>query len=129
MEVGIVIPVDALLDPDSPATGDLVGHGPLPGGIVADLLRTTTGKRWWRRLFSHPAHGTLVGGDPKRRLFDGFLATLIDLRDGGRCRDPFCDAPIRHHDHIVRSRAGGPTSRKGSTPIGARGVRPGQLRA
>src|SRR5204862_6972046 len=54
VEVGIVIPVDALLDPDSPATADLVGHGPLPAGIVADLLRATEGKRWWRRLFSHP---------------------------------------------------------------------------
>jgi hypothetical protein len=121
VEVGIVIPLDALLDPQSPATGDLVGHGPLPAGIVADLLRSTKGKRWWRRLFSHPAHGTLVGGDPRRRLFDGFLAHLIDLRDGGRCRDPFCDAPIRHHDHIRRASAGGPTSGKRSTPIGGVG--------
>ena len=54
VEVGIVLPLDALLDPESPATGDLVGHGPLPAGIVADLLRNTEGKRWWRRLFSHP---------------------------------------------------------------------------
>ena len=54
VEVGIVLPLDALLDPESPATGDLVGHGPLPAGIVADLLRSTEGKRWWRRLFSHP---------------------------------------------------------------------------
>jgi hypothetical protein len=93
VEVGIVLPVDALLDPKSPATGDLVGHGPLPGGIVRDLLRATGGKRWWRRLFAHPGHGTLVGGESQRRLFDGFLAHLIDLRDGGRCRDAFCDAP------------------------------------
>jgi hypothetical protein len=121
VEVGIVIPLEALLDPQSPATGDLVGHGPLPAGIVADLLRSTTGKRWWRRLFSHPAHGTLVGGDPRRRLFDGFLAQLIDLRDGGRCRDPYCDAPIRHHDHIDRSRAGGPTSFTNGRGVCARG--------
>ncbi|MDT7744984.1 MAG: hypothetical protein QOE59_4062, partial [Actinomycetota bacterium] len=80
VEVGIVIPVDLLLDPDSPATGELTGHGPLPAGIVRDVLRDTGGKRWWRRLFASPAHGTLVGGDPQRRLFDGFLAKLIDLR-------------------------------------------------
>ena len=120
VEVGIVLPLDALLDPEGPATGDLVGHGPLPGGIVTDLLRSTAGKRRWR-LFTHPAHGTLVGGDPQKRLFDGFLAKLIDLRDGGRCRDPFCDAPIRHHDHSRQHRAGGPTSGKGSTPIGVAG--------
>jgi hypothetical protein len=119
VEVGIVIPVDALTDPDVP--GELVGHGPLPGGIVGDLLRSTRGKRWWRRLFSHPAHGTLIGGDPRRRLFDGFLAHLIDLRDGGRCRDAFCDAPIRHHDHIRASRAGGPTSLANGRGVCARG--------
>ena len=107
VEVGIVLPLDALLDPDSPVTGDLVGHGPLPAGIVRDLLRDTGGKRWWRRLFTHPGHETLVGGESQRRRFDGFLAQLIELRDGGRCRDPFCDAPIRHHDHITQSRAGG----------------------
>ena len=66
VEVGIVLPLDALLDPESAAAGDLVGHGPLPAGIVTDLLRNTEGKRWWRRLFSHPENGTLVGGDPER---------------------------------------------------------------
>ena len=67
VEVGIVLPLDTLTDPDNPATGEVVGHGPLPAGIVRDLLADTRGKRWWRRLFAHPAHGTLVGGDPRRR--------------------------------------------------------------
>ncbi len=110
VEVGIVIPLDLLLDPDSPATGEVPGHGPLPGPIVRDLLATTRGKKWWRRLFAHPRHRSLVGGDPGARRFDGFLAQLIDLRDHGRCRDCYCDAPIRHHDHIRPRRAGGPTS-------------------
>ena len=88
---------------------------------MADLLRSTRGKRWWRRLFAHPTNGTLVGGDPRRRLFDGFLAHLIDLRDGGRCRDPYCDAAIRHHDHIRQSRAGGPTSLTNGRGVCARG--------
>jgi hypothetical protein len=110
VEVGIVLPLDALTDPDHPGTGELVGHGPLPGGIVRDILTTTTGKRWWRRLFAHPEHGTLVGGDPKRRFFDGFLARLVELRDHERCRDSYCGAPLRHHDHVRPSRTGGPTS-------------------
>jgi hypothetical protein len=88
---------------------------------VADLLRQTEGRRWWRRLFAHPTHGTLVGGDPNKRLFDGFLAQLIDLRDHGRCRDPFCDAPIRHHDHTRPARAGGPTSLTNGRGVCARG--------
>ena len=121
VEVGIVLPLDALLDPESPATGELVGHGPLPAGIVRDLLRETGGRRWWRRLFAHPETGALVGGESRARCFDGFLAKLIDLRDGGRCRDPFCDAPIRHHDHIKQSRAGGPTSFTNGRGVCARG--------
>ncbi|WP_433800334.1 DUF222 domain-containing protein [Actinomycetospora sp. CA-084318] len=110
VEVGIVLPLDALTDLESPKTAELVGHGPLPGGIVVELLRRTGGRRWWRRLFAHPTHGGLVGGDPTRRLFDGFLAKLITWRDHGWCREAFCDAPIRHLDHIRGSKAGGPTS-------------------
>ena len=52
--------------------------------------------------------GPLAGGDPLRRRFDGFLKKLIILRDR-RCRDPFCDAPIRHIDHIQRYTEGGLT--------------------
>jgi hypothetical protein len=43
-----------------------------------------------------------------RRQFDGFLRKLIMLRDR-RCRDPFCDAPIRHIDHVRRFSDGGLT--------------------
>uniref|UniRef100_UPI0030FB84E6 HNH endonuclease n=1 Tax=Nocardioides salarius TaxID=374513 RepID=UPI0030FB84E6 len=32
-----------------------------------------------------------------------------DLRDQS-CRTPWCDAPIRHRDHVVPDHAGGPTS-------------------
>ena len=50
-----------------------------------------------------------MGGDPTRRYFDGWLAKLIRLRDQ-TCRDPFCDAPIRHLDHITRHADGGLTT-------------------
>jgi hypothetical protein len=108
VEVGIVLPVDALIDPDG-AAAEVTGHGPIPAPIAHDILDNTRGRRWWRRLFTTPAGG-LVGADPRRRCFDGVLAHLIRVRDGGRCRDPFCDAPIRHLDHIHPYRAGGPTS-------------------
>lgn len=122
VEVGIVMPVEALLDPDGPgpATADVTGFGPIPAGTAYDILAGTRGKRWWRRLFTNPGD-LLVGGDPRRRRFDGFLAHLIGLRDGGRCRDPFCDAPIRHLDHIRPHRAGGPTSYTNGRGVCARG--------
>jgi hypothetical protein len=49
-----------------------------------------------------------VAGDPNRRYFNGWLAKLIRLRDQ-TCRGPYCDAPIRHIDHITRHTDNGPT--------------------
>ena len=47
--------------------------------------------------------------DSRRRVFDGQLRRFLTLRDQS-CRSPWCDAPIRHADHVVPDRAGGPTS-------------------
>jgi 5-methylcytosine-specific restriction endonuclease McrA len=43
------------------------------------------------------------------RLFPDGLAQLIRLRDQV-CRTPWCDAPVRHLDHIVAYADGGPTT-------------------
>jgi hypothetical protein len=61
------------------------------------------------------------GADPRRRAFDGTLAHLIRVRDGGRRRDPYCDAPIHHLDHIHPHLAGGPTSLTNGRGVCARG--------
>ena len=144
VEIGVVLPLNALLTPDGSSPSDSspsdssdgdgsggaaataacaegVGHGPIPAGIARDLLRDTMGRRWWRRLFTMPDGGPLVGADPRRRAFDGVLARLITIRDHGRCRDPWCDAPIRHLDHIVSYRASGPTSLANGRGVCARG--------
>jgi hypothetical protein len=113
--------VTALLDPEQGGTAEVVGHGPVPAGIAHDLLAATTGRRWWRRLFTAPDDGPLIGCDPRRRRFDGILAHLIAVRDHGRCRDPYCDAPIRHLDHIRPHRSGGPTSYGNGRGVCARG--------
>ena len=105
----------------SGGSAEVLGYGPIPAAIADDILATTTGRRWWRRLFTAPGGGPLVGCDPKRRRFDGVLAHLIAVRDHGRCRDPYCDAPIRHVDHIRAYRAGGPTSLANGRGVCARG--------
>jgi hypothetical protein len=72
-----------------------------------------------RRLFTSPS-GQIIGGDERRRRFSTHLAKLINYRDQ-QCRDPYCDAPIRHLDHIVRHTDGGPTSFTNSRGECARG--------
>jgi hypothetical protein len=47
--------------------------------------------------------------ESRSRLFPKGLAAFIDLRDD-RCRTPYCDAPIRHHDHATPDAHGGPTT-------------------
>ena len=47
--------------------------------------------------------------DSRRRLFPKALRELITLRDQ-TCATPWCDAPIRHTDHITPHRRGGRTT-------------------
>jgi hypothetical protein len=58
-----------------------------------------------------PGDGQLAAIDARRRFFDGPIRQLLIARDQW-CRTPWCDAPIRHADH-VRSAAGG-----GETELG-----------
>ena len=62
-----------------------------------------------RRLFADPKSGALVAMESSRRAFDRALAGFIELRDQ-QCRTPWCDAPVRHRDHVVKAGHGGPTS-------------------
>jgi HNH endonuclease len=111
LAVNVVVGVDTLLgESDEPAT--IPGYGP----IAADLLR-----EWirdgldagvevsLRRLFAEPKTGALVAMESTKRTFDGNLADFIELRDQ-QCRTPWCDAPVRHRDHIVKAAHGGRTS-------------------
>jgi hypothetical protein len=100
-EVQIVMPLDTLLDVNDPSPAELEGYGRLPADLARDLLATSKGRLWWRRLYASAVGGPIVGGDPYRRRFHGHLRQLIMWRDR-QCRDPFCEAPIRHIDHIQR---------------------------
>src|SRR6476661_2956594 len=119
IEVQITIPLQALTDPTSARTATLAGHGPLPGDLARQIIGSSQGRRWWRRLFTGPT-GQLVGGDPHRRRFDGWLGKLIALRDQ-HCRDPYCDAPIRHLDHLHRHTDAGTTTLANGRGVCARG--------
>jgi hypothetical protein len=66
-------------------------------------------KIWLRRLYTAPETGDLVAMDSKRRIFPPPLRRFIHVRDD-TCRTPYCDAPIRHHDHIIPWHDDGPTN-------------------
>ena len=66
-------------------------------------------KTWVRRLYTAPGSGDLVAMDSRRRLFPAPLRRFIQIRDD-TCRTPYCDAPIRHHDHIIPWHKEGPTT-------------------
>ncbi|MFK4295773.1 hypothetical protein ABH924_000909 [Arthrobacter sp. GAS37] len=66
-------------------------------------------KVWLRRLFTAPGSGELVAADSKARLFPAGMRRFIQARDD-TCRTPYCDAPIRHFDHVVPWHDGGTTS-------------------
>lgn len=99
--VNVVVSDQVLLggsDTDGP--GEVDGYGPVPGSLVRDLA--TGGPRAavaLRRLYARPADGGLVAMDSRSRCFPAGLAELIRLRDR-TCRMPWCDAPIRHIDHV-----------------------------
>lgn len=119
VEVGIVMPLGALLDPGDPTPAEIPGLGPLPAGLARALITQAGARAWWRRLFTRPTRDggqQVVDLDHRRRRFTGWLAELIRWRDL-TCRDPYCDAPIRHLDHLHRHHDGGPT-----TPLNGRGV-------
>ena len=61
-----------------------------------------------RRLYTHPTIGELVAVDSVAREFPRALARFIRWRDV-TCRGPFCNAPIRHSDHIRPYAVGGHT--------------------
>ncbi|MFW0774001.1 HNH endonuclease [Paenarthrobacter nitroguajacolicus] len=64
---------------------------------------------WLRRLFTAPSTGELITMDSKARLFPPRLRRFIEVRDD-TCRTPYCDAPIRHIDHVVPWHTGGATT-------------------
>jgi 5-methylcytosine-specific restriction endonuclease McrA len=78
-----------------------------PGEVDSNAQKEL--KSWVRRLYTAPESADLVAMDSRRRLFPAPLRRFIQIRDD-TCRTPYCDAPIRHHDHIIPWHNGGPTS-------------------
>jgi hypothetical protein len=86
----------------------VVGYGTVPAETARDLVRDAA-QAWVRRLFTHPESGSLVAMDSRRRLFTGQLRHQLVLTND-TCATPYCDASVRHVDHVTPVRDGGRTS-------------------
>jgi hypothetical protein len=119
VEIAVTITDTALLgdptrgvDPgggvDEPAHLD--GYGPVPAELARRLIAESgAAPRWLRRLYTHPGSGALIAMESRRRCFTAAQRRFIRLRDR-TCRTPWCDAPIRHIDHVQPHHQGGTTS-------------------
>lgn len=111
VNIDLVVSQAALLDgADDPA--HVPGFEWIPADLARQLIRDSVAARaktWLRRLFTRPGSGQLVAMDSCGRLFPAALARFLDRRDQ-TCRTPWCDAPIRHHDHAQAHETGGPAS-------------------
>lgn len=86
----------------------LEGYGAVPATLARKVVREAD-RVWLRRLFADPTSGELVALESRSRTFDHGLRDLVITRDRV-CRTPWCDAPVRHVDHVVDHAAGGATS-------------------
>lgn len=111
---------DGVLLGASDESAVLMGYGEIPGELARELaarnlsegVRTTL-----RRVYANPETGALVAMDSRSRRFPTLLGHLIDIRDR-TCRTPWCDAPVRHRDHVQPADAGGPTSSTNGQGLG-----------
>lgn len=107
VRIDLVVSAETLLGGgDEP--GEVAGLGPVPAQVARDLVLASPEQTTAvRRLFADTDH--LVAMESASTHFSGLLRQLVELRDR-RCRTPRCDATIRHGDHVIARRRGGPTS-------------------
>lgn len=107
LDIQLVMTDRTLFDGDN-EPAHLVGYGPIPAPLARQLLRDAGPKvkAWVRRLYADPKSGHLINGDARRRFFGYAERQFLIARDQF-CRTPYCDAPIRHGDH-VEGHANGP---------------------
>ena len=99
----------------------LIGYGTVPSTWARMMLagRESQDKERYRgmvslkRIYTHPDSGALVAMDSRSRQFPKALKHLITIRDR-YCRTPWCNAPIKHFDHVVQHGRGGATSEANS---------------
>ena len=109
--INLVMPAGALAGDNAPG----LVEGEVVPAEVARLLAAraldAAGSEvatWVRRLFTDHT-GRLVAMSSRQRTFPAGLAELLRIKGQGTCASPYCDAPVRHADHITPVADGGAT--------------------
>ncbi|MDV6276150.1 DUF222 domain-containing protein [Rhodococcus erythropolis] len=110
--VNLVVSDQSLLG-DSTDPAHVHGYGPVPADIAREWIAKSSEDSETtatvRKIYACPDTGAMTAMESTARTFPKGLARLIELRDRS-CRTPWCDAPVRHRDHIRDHKSGGPTS-------------------
>ena len=106
-----LVMTDRTLLGDDTEPAILLGYGPIPAPIARQLIRGAPPetRTFLRRLYTQPDTGQLITGDTRRRVFNHSMRQFLIARDR-TCRTPWCDAPIRHADHVTAHHRDGHTT-------------------
>ncbi|MFJ3406015.1 DUF222 domain-containing protein [Promicromonospora sp. NPDC090134] len=113
--INLLVADDTLLaggnQPAVVVEGAPAGAGVIPAPVARNLAAHAieTDTAWLRSIYVNP-HGRLLATSSTSRFHPAGLAALLRAREQGICASPWCDAPIRHTDHVTPYAEGGPTS-------------------
>ena len=90
----------------------VLGYGPIPAPWARALIHRAGADTpmWIRRLFRHPHTGQLAAMDTHRRRFTANHRLFLRITGDDICATPWCNAPVRHIDHITDAARNGPTA-------------------
>ncbi|MFS3129149.1 HNH endonuclease [Nocardioides sp. Bht2] len=112
--LNLTMPEATLAGGHRPATLSAPGIGEevLPAEIARLLASRaiSSGIGAWFRMLHYAPRGGLVAMSSKQRFFPPGMAEFLSVRGAGICATPYCNAPIRHSDHINPFVEGGPTA-------------------
>jgi hypothetical protein len=103
---------DELTDPPAVILeGSPVGAGTIPGPVARNLAAHAidADAAWLRAIYVDPL-GRLLATSSVSRFHPPGLAALLRAREQGICGSAWCDASIRHIDHVIPHADGGATS-------------------
>ncbi|MFE7505762.1 DUF222 domain-containing protein [Promicromonospora sp. NPDC057488] len=113
--INLLVSDDTLLaggnQPGVVVEGAPAGAGVVPAPVARNLAAHAidTDTAWLRSIYVNP-HGRLLATTSTSRFHPQGLSSLLRAREQGICATTWCDAPVRHLDHVTPHAEGGPTS-------------------